>query len=53
MKFGVGMRVGETAGCRNNFKTWKERRGMITVCFSLFATVLVARARITERVRAQ
>jgi len=39
MKFGVGMRVGETAGCRNIFKTWNERRGMITVCFSPFATV--------------
>jgi hypothetical protein len=34
MKLGVGMRVRETADCRNNFKTWKERRGMVTV-FSL------------------
>jgi hypothetical protein len=50
MKFGVRTRVGESAGCRNDFKTWKERRGMVTVCFSLFATV--ARARIPVRVRA-
>ena len=32
MRFGVGTRVRETAGCRNNFKTWNERRGMVTVC---------------------
>lgn len=35
IRFGVGMRVRETAGCRNNFKAWNERRGMVTVCFSL------------------
>ena len=51
MKFGVRTHVGESAGCRNDFKTWKERRGIVTVCFSLFAAV--ARARIPVRVRAQ
>lgn len=41
MNIGVGTRVRETAGCRNSFKSWKERRGMVAVCFSLFATVLL------------
>jgi len=31
MGFCVGMRVTGTAGRRNNFKAWKERRGMVTV----------------------
>lgn len=29
IKFGVGTRVREAAGCRNNFKAWNERRGMV------------------------
>ena len=37
MIFGVGMRVREIAGCRNDFKTSKERRGI--VCFSQVARV--------------
>jgi hypothetical protein len=43
--FGVGMRVREIAGCRNDFKTSKERRGI--VCFSQVARVRAVSGEVT------